>query len=106
MAQFVQGLAALLVLGLNGSPPEAVVKMNPDWISQMGLQQSLTPSRNNGFFNMFKLMQQKSLELLIAQVMPQGMPRRHMTCMDMDHLSAQCLSPWLQPHLGQGLVQP
>ncbi|KAK9792233.1 hypothetical protein WJX73_001604 [Symbiochloris irregularis] len=62
-----KGLAALLVQGLSGVPPEMVVKLDPEWISQMGLQQSLTPSRNNGFFNMFKLMQQKSLELLMVQ---------------------------------------
>ena len=66
-----QGLAALLVLGLSGCPPETVVQMDPDWISHMGLQQSLTPSRNNGFLNMFKLMQQKSLQLCVAKV------RRH-----------------------------
>lgn len=38
-----------------------------DFIALLGLQQSLTPSRNNGFLNMFKLMQKKSLELLLQQ---------------------------------------
>ena len=52
-----KGLAALLVLGLSGSPPAAVAKLSPDWITALGLAQSLTPSRNNGFLNMFKLMQ-------------------------------------------------
>lgn len=52
-----KGLAALLVLGLSGSPPSAVARLPPDWITALGLSQSLTPSRNNGFLNMFKLMQ-------------------------------------------------
>jgi BolA-like protein 1 len=61
----MQGLAALLVQGLSGATPEEIVKIPADWIASMGLQQSLTPSRNNGFLNMFKLMQKKALELLV-----------------------------------------
>ena len=62
-----QGLAALLVQGLSGSTLEEVASLSPDWISEMGLQQSLTPSRNNGFLNMFGLMRQKAAELSHAQ---------------------------------------
>ena len=92
---YVQGLAALLVQGLSGSPPETLVQMDPNWISQMGLQQSLTPSRNNGFFNMFKLMQQKSLELLVAKVrLPSTLikvsPAQHMNHV---HWPQYCRSP-------------
>ena len=54
----VQGLAALLVQGLSGCSPAQVAALSPDWIRDIGLQQSLTPSRNNGFFNMFALMRQ------------------------------------------------
>lgn len=61
----MQGLAALLVQGLSGCTPEEIVRIPPDWIASMGLQQSLTPSRNNGFLNMFRLMQKKSLDLLV-----------------------------------------
>eukprot|EP00271_Cylindrocystis_brebissonii_P011956 TRINITY_DN29990_c0_g1_i1.p1 TRINITY_DN29990_c0_g1~~TRINITY_DN29990_c0_g1_i1.p1 ORF type:complete len:435 (-),score=66.08 TRINITY_DN29990_c0_g1_i1:288-1592(-) len=58
-----KGLAALLVEGLSGSPPAAILAVQPDFIQQLGLKQSLTPSRNSGFLNMLKLMQRKTLEL-------------------------------------------
>lgn len=60
----MQGLAALLVQGLSGSTAAQIVAIPPDFINTLGLQQSLTPSRNNGFLNMFRLMQRKSLELV------------------------------------------
>ena len=63
MRLVLQGLAALLVQGLSGCSPEQVANLPPDWIAQMGLQQSLTPSRNNGFFNMYGLMRQQALRL-------------------------------------------
>jgi sulfur transfer protein SufE len=55
------------VQGLSGCTLEEVVSLSPDWISNMGLQQSLTPSRNNGFLNMFALMRQKAAELSDGQ---------------------------------------
>jgi sulfur transfer protein SufE len=51
------------VQGLSGCTPEEVLALTPEWITNMGLQQSLTPSRNNGFLNMFALMRQKAAEL-------------------------------------------
>ncbi|XP_062078991.1 sufE-like protein 1, chloroplastic/mitochondrial [Humulus lupulus] len=60
-----KGLAALLVNGLSGRPVDEVVRISPDFAVLLGLQQSLTPSRNNGFLNMLKLMQKKALELYI-----------------------------------------
>ena len=63
----VQGLAALLVQGLSDSAADDIVAIPPDFIDRLGLQQSLTPSRNNGFLNMFRLMQRKSLELVQQQ---------------------------------------
>ena len=64
---FLQGLAALLVQGLNGLSPEEIVRIHPGFIERLGLGQALTPSRNNGFLNMFKLMQAKALQLLSTQ---------------------------------------
>eukprot|EP00891_Asterochloris_glomerata_P001369 jgi/Astpho2/1369/e_gw1.00025.102.1_t len=63
----VLGLAALLVQGLSGCEPQQIVQIPPNFIEKLGLQQSLTPSRNNGFLNMFRMMQRKSLELVHAQ---------------------------------------
>eukprot|EP00798_Chlamydomonas_sp_ICE-L_P026394 gene26394-17488_t len=59
-SQLTKGLAALLAQGLSGTSPEEVLRIEPDFIEMLGLKQSLTPSRSNGFLNMFKLMQRKA----------------------------------------------
>lgn len=67
-SQLTKGLAALLVQGLGGCSPEEVMQVNPaNIIESLGLKQKLTPSRNNGFLNMFRLMQQKASQLNTAQ---------------------------------------
>ncbi|MEO1521553.1 MAG: SufE family protein [Cyanobacteria bacterium J06633_2] len=62
-AQIPKGLVGLLMEGLNGVTPEEVVQLSPDFIKRTGLDVSLTPSRSNGFYNIFKTMQQRAIAL-------------------------------------------
>ena len=59
-AQITKGLVAFLIRGMNGLTPEEIVDLSPDFIKETQLDVSLTPSRANGFFNIFKMMQQKA----------------------------------------------
>jgi cysteine desulfuration protein SufE len=61
-SQLTKGLLGLLVEGLNGLTPTEIVQLTPDFIQATGLNVSLTPSRANGFYNIFKTMQKKALE--------------------------------------------
>lgn len=65
-SQLTKGLAALLVTGLSGATPKEIMAVEPDFVELLGLGQSLTPSRTNGFMNMLRLMQKKTLEAFMA----------------------------------------
>lgn len=64
-AQITKGLVGFLIEGLEGLTPEEVVRLAPDFIQSTGLNVSLTPSRANGFYNIFQTMQRKALQLEI-----------------------------------------
>ncbi|PSB09456.1 cysteine desulfuration protein SufE [Pleurocapsa sp. CCALA 161] len=62
-AQLVKGLVAFLIEGLNNLPPAEIAQIEPSFIEDTGLKVSLTPSRANGFFNIFHMMKQQALNL-------------------------------------------
>ncbi|ASC69627.1 putative SufE-like protein [Halomicronema hongdechloris C2206] len=63
-AQITKGLVALLIKALNGLTPQEVIDLTPDFIKETQLDVSLTPSRANGFYNIFKMMQKKAMAFL------------------------------------------
>ncbi|MEL6350695.1 MAG: SufE family protein [Cyanobacteria bacterium J06627_28] len=62
-AQITKGLLAMLIIALEGLSPAEIVQLTPDFIKETQLDVSLTPSRANGFYNIFKMMQKKALML-------------------------------------------
>lgn len=65
-AQLVKGLVAFLIEGLNDLTPTEIIQIEPDFIEDTGLKVSLTPSRANGFFNIFQMMKNKALGFNLA----------------------------------------
>jgi cysteine desulfuration protein SufE len=67
-SHLVLGLLALLVEGLSGISPSEVLAVNPEFIEGMGLSQTLTASRANGFINTFNKMQAIARAQLSAEL--------------------------------------
>ena len=63
-AQIVQGLMTITALAVNGMSADKVSQMSPDFADAMGLKSSLTPSRANGFLNMFNRVKEHAKNLI------------------------------------------
>ncbi|MGF1604293.1 MAG: SufE family protein [Thermosynechococcaceae cyanobacterium] len=66
-AQLTKGLVGLLIEGLSGLPPAQIAQITPDFIEQTGLNISLTPSRVNGFYNIFTTLQRLALQSTLSE---------------------------------------
>jgi cysteine desulfuration protein SufE len=71
-AQITKGLVGLLVEGLVGLNPTEIMELTPDFIQQTGLDISLTPSRVNGFYNIFQMMQKRALVCHLTETYSQS----------------------------------
>ena len=52
-SKLVQGLMGILTIAINGSAPAQALLLSPEFAQEMGILKSLSPSRSNGFRNMF-----------------------------------------------------
>ncbi len=59
-----KGFLGFLATGMNGLPPQTILQLTPDFVQQLGLSVSLTPSRSNGFVSIFQTMQRKTMALV------------------------------------------
>ncbi|MDD9898446.1 MAG: SufE family protein [Candidatus Melainabacteria bacterium] len=57
-SHLVLGLLSLLIEGCNGSSPEEILAIDPAFVEAMGIGQTLTASRANGFMNTFNKMRE------------------------------------------------
>jgi len=62
------GLAALLIYVYNGESPEVVLKCPPDYLADLGISASLTPSRANGLYSVHLRMKQDAIRLLTSSL--------------------------------------
>ncbi len=63
-AQIVQGLMGILTIAVNGSSCKEVLDLSPAFAEEMGILNSLTPSRSNGFRTMFDMIQNSVKEMM------------------------------------------
>ncbi|HIF90641.1 MAG TPA: SufE family protein [Candidatus Poseidoniales archaeon] len=52
-AKIVQGMMGIITIAINGRNAQDVLQLKPDFAQEMGILNSLSPSRSNGFRNIF-----------------------------------------------------
>ena len=52
-AKIVQGMMGIITIAINGRKAQDVLQLKPDFAQEMGILNSLSPSRSNGFRNIF-----------------------------------------------------
>ena len=52
-SKLVQGLMGILTMAIHGAKADLVLYLTPEFATEMGILNSLSPSRSNGFRNMF-----------------------------------------------------
>jgi len=62
-AQIVQGLISITAMAVNGMTSTEVSNLSPKYVEAMGIRNSLTPSRANGFLNMFERIRSEAEKL-------------------------------------------
>ena len=62
-AKMVQGLMGILTIAVNGGTAEQVLELTPDFVVEMGILNTLTPSISNGFRTMFDMIQKTVKEM-------------------------------------------
>ena len=66
-ALITKGLLSFLINGLNALSPKDVIDLDKSFIDETGLNKSLTPSRSNGFLNIFLKMKSEANSFLSSQ---------------------------------------
>ena len=62
-SKLVQGLISITAIALEALSLAEVATFSPTYVEEMGLKEALSPSRANGFLNMFKKVQHEALIL-------------------------------------------
>jgi sulfur transfer protein SufE len=61
------GLAVILIKVYSGEVPETIIKCPPDYLEDLGVSASLTPSRANGLYSIHLRMKQEALKFLLSE---------------------------------------
>ena len=67
-ARISKGFVGVLTICMGGLTQKEIELLSPDFIKDTGLVASLTPSRANGFYNVFKKMQQQAISIELPSV--------------------------------------